>query len=52
MQRSGGAVEQRPDVVARRVVAAATGASRKGNLYRDTHLSPTLAAPPRQQDVP
>ncbi len=35
MQRSGGAVERRPDVVARRVVAAATGASRKGNDQRD-----------------
>ncbi len=35
MQRSGGAVERRPDVVARRVVAAATGASRKGNPNRD-----------------
>ena len=36
MQRSGGAVERRPDVVARRVVAAATGASRKGNPQRHT----------------
>ena len=44
MQRSGGAVERRPDVVARRVVAAATGASRKGNHNRTPSLALELGA--------
>lgn len=46
MQRSGGAVERRPDVVARRVVAAATGASRKGNLLRDGRTESEIVRTP------